>query len=130
VDNVHEYLQASDIFVFPTEREAFGISLIEAMACGLPVISTSVGGVKDILQHRRNGLVVEPGDSRPLYDALDALMTDSALSTRLAQSAWRTVQERYSDPTVIPKYVELLRDVRNLRERDCMPARQGSPESV
>jgi glycosyltransferase involved in cell wall biosynthesis len=49
VQNVSIYLQAADIFVFPTEKEAFGISLIEAMACGLPVISTDVGGLKDII---------------------------------------------------------------------------------
>jgi glycosyltransferase involved in cell wall biosynthesis len=108
VRNVNQYLQASDIFVFPTEKEAFGISLIEAMACGLPVISTPVGGVKDILEHRYNGLVVQPGDFQQLYEALDVLMTDSSLSGRLGQAAWRTVQDRYSTESVTQEYVELF----------------------
>ncbi len=113
VCNVHEYLQASDIFVFPTESEAFGISLIEAMSCGLPVISTSVGGVKDILQHRQNGLIVEAGNFRHLYEALDMLITDTALSARLGEAAWQTVQDRYSTDRITQKYVQLFRCVSN-----------------
>lgn len=111
VRNVHEYLQASDIFVFPTENEAFGISLTEAMACGLPVISTPVGGVKDILQHRQNGLVVKPGDFQHLYDALDLLITDQSLSAFLGKAAWQTVQELYSMVVVTQAYIELFRRV-------------------
>ncbi len=109
VRNVHEYLQASDIFVFPTENEAFGISLIEAMACGLPVISTSVGGVRDILEHRKNGLVVEVNHFQQLYDALDTLMTDTALSTCLGQAARQVTREKYSAEIVTRQYVELFR---------------------
>lgn len=108
VDNVHEYLQASDIFVFPTESEAFGISLIEAMACGVPVISTPVGGVKDILQHRQNGLVVQPGDPGQLFEALDALMNDTALAVRLGDAARHTAQHRYSAEIVTEAYAVLF----------------------
>jgi glycosyltransferase involved in cell wall biosynthesis len=111
VENVCEYLQASDVFVFPTENEAFGISLIEAMACGLPVISTLVGGVKDIVEHEKNGLVVNPGRLEELYDGLDALLTDRALGARLGQAARKSVEERYSTQVVIAKYLELFRTV-------------------
>ena len=108
VNNVHEYLQASDIFVFPTESEAFGISLIEAMACGLPVISTAVGGVKDIIVHKHNGLVSEAGNFEQLYDALDTLISDTSLWAPLGQAARQTVQDRYSQEVVIKKYSELF----------------------
>jgi glycosyltransferase involved in cell wall biosynthesis len=111
VGNVHEYLQASDIFVFPTEREAFGIALIEAMACGLPVISTPVGGVKDILQCRQNGLVVQAGDFQHLYEALDMLITNSSLSSCLGNSARQTVQDRYAAEIVFRKYLALFHHV-------------------
>lgn len=113
VDNVHEYLQASDIFVFPTEREAFGISLIEAMACGLPVISTCVGGVRDILQHRQNGLVVEPGESEPLCEALDLLTTDGALAVSLGKAGRQTVIERYSKERVVQAYLRAFGAVKD-----------------
>jgi glycosyltransferase involved in cell wall biosynthesis len=111
VNNVHQYLQASDLFVFPTENEAFGISLVEAMACGLPVISTSVGGVKDIVKHNENALVVNAGDFQELYDALDLLMTDTTLSAGLGKTARHTIHERYSDHTVIKRYITLFNKI-------------------
>lgn len=113
VDNVHEFVQASDIFVFPSENEAFPISLIEGMACGLPVISTPVGGVKDVLEHQYNGLVVQPGDFQELDEALDALITDSSLSARLGQAARRTVQHKYCAERVTQQYAELFERIVN-----------------
>ena len=59
VSNVHEYLKASDIFVLPTEDDAFPLALVEAMACGLPVVSTNVGGIPTIVSHGENGLLVQ-----------------------------------------------------------------------
>ena len=118
VDNVHEYLQASDMFVFPTEEEAFGISLIEAMACGLPVISTPVGGVPDILEHQHNGLLVEPGDARQLFEAFETLMNNPAFSARLGQAAWRTVQNRYCADRVTNDYIEFFRRIKLDHERN------------
>jgi glycosyltransferase involved in cell wall biosynthesis len=109
VDNVHEYLQASDIFVFPTENEAFGIALIEAMACGLPTISTAVGGIKDIVRHHRNGLLIPPGDFQALEQALDGLLCNQRLAGRLGQAAWETVYEKYATQTVLQQYTRLFR---------------------
>jgi glycosyltransferase involved in cell wall biosynthesis len=109
VRNVHAYLQASDIFVFPTEKEAFGVSLIEAMACGLPVIATSVGGLKDILEHGKNGWVVRAGDEDDLHQALHLMLSDPVLAESLGQAARQTVQERYSAQRVTRAYVDLFK---------------------
>jgi glycosyltransferase involved in cell wall biosynthesis len=117
VSNVSEYLQASDIFVFPTEREAFGVSLIEAMACGLPVISTAVGGVKDIIKHRKNGLVIEPGEFRQLYDALDLLLSDASLSATLCKSARKSFQHKYSSEIVTQRYIDLFENLANINKK-------------
>jgi glycosyltransferase involved in cell wall biosynthesis len=122
VDNVHEYLKASDLFVFPTEQEAFGISVIEAMACGLPVISTVVGGVKDILQHRKNGIVIEPGNFQQLYDSLYLLISDASLSASLGESARQTVQQRYSLEIVAQEYTDLFLRLVGQGKRDLQAA--------
>ena len=108
VGNVHEYLQASDIFVLPTEEDAFPLALIEAMACGLPVISTPVGGIEEVITHRENGLIVETGNSQQLYDALHCLITDTSLSGSLGRAAVGTVQNRYSREIIANKYIELF----------------------
>lgn len=124
-EHVHEYLQASDIFVFPTESEAFGISLIEAMACGLPSIATSVGGVKDILEHGRNGLVVRPGDFQQLYAALDTLLEDGAFSERLGAQGRRTARERYSTQAIVQQYASLFVRITNMDA----PPHDGAPRN-
>jgi mannosyltransferase len=108
VRNVHEYLQASDIFVFPTEKDAFGISLIEAMACGLPVVAARTGAIKEIVTPGQDGLMVEPGDFQQLYAALDKLLDDNSLAMSLGAAARRTAMERYSDEVIIEKYIEVF----------------------
>jgi glycosyltransferase involved in cell wall biosynthesis len=111
VHNVHEYLQASDIFVFPTEKEAFGISLVEAMACGLPVIATPTGGIKDFLIDGQNGLQVEAGNFQALYDAIHRLLSDRALAAALGSAAVSTARARYSRDAVLAKYIEMFRRI-------------------
>jgi glycosyltransferase involved in cell wall biosynthesis len=108
VHNVHEYLQASDIFVFPTEKEAFGISLIEAMACGLPVIATPTGGIKDIVVDRQNGLLVPAGSSYQLQQALQRLLTDASLAGTLGNAALHTARSRYARDVVLKQYIGLF----------------------
>jgi glycosyltransferase involved in cell wall biosynthesis len=111
VGNVHEYLQASDIFVLPSEDDAFPLALIEAMACGLPVVTTRVGGIPEIVSDKQNGLLVEPGNLQQLYDAIYALITDTVLSASVGRSAGQTVRERYSQEIVSARYVELFRNI-------------------
>jgi glycosyltransferase involved in cell wall biosynthesis len=108
VPNVQEYLQASDAFVLPTEDDAFPLALIEAMACGLPVVATSVGGIPEIVSHDRTGLLVQAGHRQELHDALQRVMTDRALSTSLGHAARATVVDRYSRETIASRYVELF----------------------
>jgi glycosyltransferase involved in cell wall biosynthesis len=110
VQNVSHYLQAADIFVFPTEKEAFGISLIEAMACGLPVISTDVGGLKDIIVEHQDGLIFQPMDVQGLINALEALLMDSSFTQELGWNAMETAKKSYSTKMVLQKYIELFQE--------------------
>ena len=107
VDDVRSYLQASDVFVLPTEREAFGISLIEAMSCALPVIATRVGGIPDILQDSAEGCLVDPADFRQLRNSLDRLFGDEGLRRRMGERARKSALQRYSEPAVLERYLQL-----------------------
>jgi glycosyltransferase involved in cell wall biosynthesis len=113
VQNVHEYLQAADIFAFPTENDAFPSSLVEAMTCRLPVITTPVGAIKTIVTHDKNGLMVQPGHFHQLYEALETLLHDAELAARLGQAGWHTVQENYSADMVTQKYASLFRQMKS-----------------
>jgi len=68
----------ADVFVLPSLGECFGIASVEAMAAGLPVVATRVGGTTDIVEHGQTGFVVEPNDPRDLGCALDRLLDDRA----------------------------------------------------
>lgn len=109
--NVPEYLQAADLFVFPTENDAFPSSIVEAMACAVPVVTTPVGAIKIIVRHRKNGLLVEPGNSRQLYEALDVMFSNHELASRLGQAAAQTVREQYSADRVTKKYISLFETI-------------------
>ena len=90
------------------ENDAFPSSLIEAMACGLPIITTPVGAIKTIVTHQETGLLVEPGNHRQLYEAIEVLVSDDALAFRLGQAGLQIVRERYSAGSMIGKYLSLF----------------------
>lgn len=113
VANVPEYLQASDIYVLPSEDDAFPSSLIEAMACGLPAVVTPVGAIKTIVEDGKNGLVIQPGDFEQLYAALERLITDPVLGEKMGEAGRHTVQGRYSAETVTQSYIALFNSLIN-----------------
>lgn len=90
-DLAKRYAEA-DVFVFPSLSDPWGLVINEAMASGLPVIASSVpGAVDDLVQHGRNGFVVEPLDARSLGDAIATLVGDSGLRLRMGQESSRIV---------------------------------------
>jgi glycosyltransferase involved in cell wall biosynthesis len=118
---VPEYLQAADLFVFPTENDAFPSSLVEAMTCRLPVITTPVGAIKTIVTDQKNGLLVPPGDFQQLREAIETLLTNPKLATRLGQAGWQTVQDNYSAEIVTQKYINVFRQVADATEVTAWP---------
>lgn len=86
-DNVFPWLSAADIYVQPSTWEGMSNSLLEAMACGLPIVATSAGGTTDVLEHGVTGLLAPPADADSLADALDLLIADPKLRARLGRTA-------------------------------------------
>jgi glycosyltransferase involved in cell wall biosynthesis len=87
--------QQADLMCLPTRGDSLGWALIEAMACGTPVVSTTVGAIPELLDGGRRGLLVDPGDPRALRAAIRRLLDDGALRRRLAASALAAVAERF-----------------------------------
>jgi glycosyltransferase involved in cell wall biosynthesis len=69
-DRVYQYLQAADLFVFPTEYEGFSLALVEALACAMPVVVTAVGAAPDLIRQGQNGFLFPPKDAAALLAAL------------------------------------------------------------
>lgn len=80
------------VAVVPSFHEAFGLIALEAMACGIPVVASAVGGLKEIVEDSETGMLVPPGDAAALAQALITLLTNEPLRLRLAQGALRRAQ--------------------------------------
>jgi glycosyltransferase involved in cell wall biosynthesis len=85
----------ADIFVLPTRADLHSIAGLEAMAMGLPVISTTVGGIIDIYINDHNGLTIPVDDEGALAEALRKLVYDPELRRRLGANARKTVEEKF-----------------------------------
>jgi glycosyltransferase involved in cell wall biosynthesis len=89
-------LSASDIFVLPTLTEALPTVLAEAMACHLPIIASAVGGVPEMVQTGRNGILVNAGDPAELSVACAQLLADANLGTNMGEKGWQLVNEKFN----------------------------------
>ncbi len=96
ISNTAEVLQEIDIFVMPSVQEGLGLSILEALACGVPVVASNVGGIPSIIKHDVSGLLVEPGNPLALAGAIMRLMEDRSLSIRLGQKGRQEVEERFN----------------------------------
>jgi L-malate glycosyltransferase len=94
--DVHDLLSAMNVFVLPSLSEGIPMALLEAMALGVPVVATSVGGVPEVVRHGVNGLLVHSADERALADACAALTLDRDLAERLSANGRRTIEEAFS----------------------------------
>lgn len=103
VSDTKEILFDFDLFVMPSLKEGLGLALMEAMACGLPVIGSAVGGIKDLIQDGFNGLLVKPADSLGLAEAILALLRDSAKSDFLGSNASNFIKENFSQEEMVLK---------------------------
>lgn len=105
-------LAAADLLVLPSEWEAFGIVLAEAMACGTPVVATRVGGAPDVVQDGVTGLLVEHGDVEALARAMGALLADPERRRRMGEAGKARAFAAYSWDAVVARtlgvYEELV----------------------
>ena len=114
-DDVVELLRTLDVFVSASRSESFGIAMVEAMASGVPVVTTMTAGAREIIDADKTGLLVPIGDAEALADAICKLLDDPAKRERLATNARRTVSERFSLDRMVARteqvYQEVLRGI-------------------
>ncbi len=108
-----EAYQQSTLIVLPstTEAESFGISLIEGMACGKPVIGSRIGGIPYVISDGEDGLLVAPSDARSLAAACAAILSDPELGVRLGAAGRSKVEENFASAGLAARHVDLLRNV-------------------
>lgn len=93
------------------DGETLPISTMEAMACGLPVVNTDVGSVRDLVVPGENGWIVPTGDVAAMAEAFTQVLTDDALAARLGQAGRRRIEERFTLERAVREYVAYFREV-------------------
>lgn len=108
-DDLVELYRAADAFVFPSHIETFGIALVEAMAAGLPIVTTDGPGCRDIIEEGHWGEMVPVGDSDALATTMQKIMTDGNLRRARAEQA-RERAGAFSWDHIVDQYVQVYRD--------------------
>lgn len=110
-NNIPEVLRSIDIFCLPSLTEGFNRTLLEAMACGLPIVATEVGGNVEIIKDGLNGLLVPPRDSAALSSAIVDLLNNKSKARRIGTEARRIVEKSYSIETSVRQTEALYEEI-------------------
>ena len=102
---------ASDIFVLPALYENFPFAILEAQATGLPVISTKVGGIPELVTNNKNGLLVEPANSEQLTEGIMILLENPEFAEELGKRARQLVKEKFAWPLITNEVVDLYNKI-------------------
>ena len=112
-DELRRAYAGADAFVLPSvldqrqDTEGLGVVLLEAMNYGVPVVASNIGGITDIVQHERTGLLVPPGDERALAEALTQLLGNPELSRSLGEGGARLLRDTFSWDRIVERWEQV-----------------------
>ena len=105
--DVLSFLRASDLYVQPSLKEGLGTSILDALCAGIPVIATDVGGIPEIVENRRHGILVPPSSAEALAKAILALLEDPELAAQLSAAGRARILERFSVDRMVDRTIEV-----------------------
>ena len=111
VNQTANILPAFDVFAMPSRQEGLGLSVLEAQASGVPCITSNVGGLPALIEHEQTGLLVPAQNSKALADAIVRLIKDGELRQRIAESAYKNMDARWSSQTMGTKVIHLYEEL-------------------
>lgn len=101
-DAIWELLPQADLFFLPSEYESFGLSALEAMACGVPVVASNTGGLPEVVEHGVSGLLHSPGDVEGMAGSIKALLSDEPTRKRMGQAARERAESKFRREALLP----------------------------
>ncbi|MBN1937427.1 MAG: N-acetyl-alpha-D-glucosaminyl L-malate synthase BshA, partial [Anaerolineae bacterium] len=111
VDQVAPYLQAADLFLLPSETESFGLVALEAMASGVPVVASDVGGIPEVVKHGETGYLAPLGDVDKMADYAIKLLSDCTVQKRFAETARQHAIQNFDYHNIVPQYEAIYKRV-------------------
>jgi glycosyltransferase involved in cell wall biosynthesis len=116
-EDTRKVLAAMDIFVMPSLQEGLGLALMEAMAAGLAVVGSDIGGIKALINHGDSGLLVQPADTEGLAVAILELLRDAGKRKKLGEEAAKFIERSFSQEKMVHETEMVYRECLNLKRR-------------
>ncbi len=110
-DDLPELLAISDVMFHLSEKEAFGLVLLEALACGLPSVATDVGGIPEVIEDGVNGFLVQVGDTNAATEKALLLLKDDSLRATFRGNGLATAADKFHSSTIVDQYEKLYYEV-------------------
>ena len=110
-DNVHEKLAISDLMLLPSQLESFGLAALEAMACEVPTVATNVGGLPEVIEDGKNGILASVGDVDGMAMRAIELLSDEKRLREMGKLARFEAQSRFCSTKIIPQYEKFYQRV-------------------
>lgn len=108
---VSDLLSIADLKLLMSEKESFGLVLLEAMSCEVPCIGTKVGGIPEVIKHEETGFLVELGDTERAADYAINLLTNSELLKEFSHNARKRAREKFHSTVIVKEYTDLYKFV-------------------
>jgi N-acetyl-alpha-D-glucosaminyl L-malate synthase BshA len=105
--DIENYLHAADAGLYASEKESFGMGVLETMSFGKPVVATRVGGVAEIVQDKRTGFLARLGDVKSMARAVRTLANDRELAARMGEAARSRAEQEFSSQKSVERYLDL-----------------------
>ena len=106
-EDIPQILNSLDVFVLSSDHEGLGSIIMDAMACHLPVVATRVGGIPEVVDHQKTGLLVPPRRPKSLANAILKVYEDKELAQRLGRQGYENVHEKFSAESMALKAIDL-----------------------
>jgi N-acetyl-alpha-D-glucosaminyl L-malate synthase BshA len=110
-DDVTQLLSAADVFLLPSAQESFGLAALEAMACEVPVVASSVGGLPEVIEDGVSGFLHPLDDLDGMAESTLRVLTDASLHKRLAEAARAAATGRFCADRIVPEYERFYEEV-------------------
>ncbi|MCL6425302.1 MULTISPECIES: N-acetyl-alpha-D-glucosaminyl L-malate synthase BshA [Bacillus] len=110
-DRVEELYSISDLKLLLSEKESFGLVLLEAMACGVPCIGTNIGGIPEVIKNNVSGFLVDVGDVEAATARAMSILEDEQLSNRFTKAAIEMLENEFSSEKIVSQYEQIYADL-------------------
>lgn len=108
-----ELLSCADVFLLPSQSESFGLSALEAMSCGVPVVASNIGGIPELVSHNECGFVAEFGDTERMAKYVKELFDNPKKWNAFSENARKRAVEEFNINIIVPQYEQLYHETLN-----------------